>query len=334
MKKIFVSTIIGFSLFINASAFGAAKTVTDSLVANLSCDNLSTSSILIKIRPTAFSSANHMPIKNWSFSSGGIGLAACWGMSSTQRKLFYLLRLSEKSAPALNLQSALDTVRGTKVDYEIIKPANGQMETQRLFEPKLTEYSVIPLTERNIVEEWGRNTGLSFLDKMLKGAMFKNGRDTLFRGLRTEVERSQELHFFRPGNIDMGAGSGPRDPADNRKTLERLMFNMSSNRLSLINLRLEMTTQHIVIPKTFTKDDKGNVWIRAYDSNQPSQDQLIYFDKANGHFYSPQIMGKFMGDYSGTDYTRPLGVYIVDEEERGYIEATLLKYYKAVCAKK
>lgn len=331
MKKIFVSTILGLSLITNVAS---AKTVTDSLVANLSCDNLSTSSILLKIRPTAFSDANHMPIKNWSFSSGGIGLAACWGMSSTQRKLFYLLRLSEKGAPALNLESALNMVRGTTVDYAMIQSANGTTETQRLFEPKLKEYSVIPLTERNITEEWGRNTGLSFLDKMLKGANFKNGHDTVFRSLRTEVERSQELHFFRPGNINMGAGSGPRSVADNLQTLERLKYNMSFNRLSLINLRLEMTTQHIVIPKSFTKDDKGNVWIRAYDSNQPTKDQLIYFDKTTGHFYSPQIMGKFVGDYSGTDYSRPLGVFIVDEEERGYIEATLLKYYKAVCTKK
>lgn len=331
MKKTLLSTILGLSLLTQSALAAPAKTITDSLVNNLSCSNLSTSSILLKIRPTAFSAANHMPIKNWSFNSGAIGLAACWGMSSTQRKLFYLLRLSEKDAPALDLRRALDIVRGTTVGYALINPQSTNDDTQRLDETKLTEYSVIRLNEKNITEEWGRNTGLSFLDKMLKGATYKNGNRDLFRGLRTEVERSQELHFFRPSNIDMGAGSGPRSADENRKSLARMTFNMSSNRLTLINLRLAMTTQHIVIPKTFMKDDKGNVWIRAYDSNQPEKDQLIYFDNNSGHFFSPQIMGKFIGDYSGVDYTHPLGVYIVDEEERGYIEKTLLKYYQAAC---
>lgn len=327
MKKIFVSIFLGLTLITNIVS---AKTVTDSLVANLSCDNLNVSSILLRVRPTAFSAANHLPIKNWSFSSGGIGLAACWGMASTQRKFFYLLRLSDPKATTVDIKNALDIVRGTTVGYTFLNN-DSNTETQRLYEQKLKEYSVIPLAERNITEEWSRNTGLSFLDKMLKGITYQNGNQEIFRGLRTEVERSQELHFFRPRNIGMGTGSGPRLPKDNLETLNRLLFNMSSNRLTLINLRLQTTVQHIVIPKTYTKDDKGNVWIRAYDSNQPEKDQLIYYSKDTGHFYSPQIMGSFIGDYTGTDYTHPLGVYVVDEEERGYIENTLLKYYTAVC---
>lgn len=333
MKKIFVSTFLGLCLITHSAS---AKTVSDSLVANLSCDNLSVSSILLKVRPTAFSSANHMPIKNWAFSSGGIGLAACWGMSSTQRKLFYLLRLNESKAADFDLTRALDIVRGTTVGVMMMQSDSAypnNSDTQRLNETKLKEYSVIPLRENNIVSEWSRNTGLSFLDKMLKGQTYQIGNQQVYRALRTEVERSQELHFYRPRNIGMGAGSGPRPAKDNAETVKSLMFNMSSKRLSLINLRLNTTTQHIVIPKTFTKDDKGNVWITAYDSNQPEKDQMIYYAANNGQFYSPQIMGSFVGDYSGTDYTHPLGVYIVDEEERGYIEQTLLKYYKGVCQK-
>ncbi len=333
MKSIFASTLLGLCLITHPAS---AKTVTDSLVANLNCDNLNVSSIYANILPAAFSSANHLPVKNWAFSSGGIGLGACWGMSSTQRKLFYLLRLNESHAADFDLTRALDTVRGTTVGALMMQENSADpnsRDPQRLNENKLKEYGVIPLREPNITSEWSRNTGLGFLERMLKGQTYQIGSRQVYRALRTEVERSQELHFFRARNIGMGAGSGPRPPKENADTLKILMANMSSKRLSLINLRLNTTTQHIVIPKTFTKDGKGNVWITAYDSNQPENDQLIYYAASNGHFYSPQIMGGFIGDPAGMDYTHPLGVYVVDEEERGYIDQTLLKYYKGLCQK-
>jgi len=328
MRKVFLSTILGMSLIANS---GSAKTISDSLVENLSCDQLSVNKIYEKIRPTAFSSDHHMPVENWSFRSNGFNLAACWGMASTQRKLFYLLRLGVQDAPPLDLLSAMDLVRGTTVSFNFSSNDEAQANARIVYEKTLKQYHVIPLAEKNITKEWERKTGQSFMEKLLKGAHFTFDQDSLYRSLRSEVERSQELHFFRPSNIEMGIGNGPRTVKENRETLAAILHNISTNRLTLLNLRLKMKVQHIVIPKTFTKDERGNVWIYAYDSNSPSKDQLIYFDIKNGHFYSPQILGFLVDHIATTDYTQPLGAFIVDEEERGYIEKTLLKYYNTVC---
>lgn len=331
MKKIFISTFVSICVFSNLAP---ARTITDSLVDNLSCNDLSIKNIYSRIRPDAFSSNYHMPIKNWGFRSGAFDIAACWGMSSTQRKFFYLLRLNENQAPRVDVKKALDIVRGTDMDYFLAFSAgkkeikNEDLET---LERALTRYSVIPLAERTIAEEFGRNSSSGFLDQLMTGVNYYSGRQKVFRNLKSEIERSQELHFFRARNIGMGAGSGPLSPSENRTTLNQLKANIAAKRLSLINLRLASTTQHIVIPKSYTEDAKGNVWLKAYDSNQPEKDQLIYFAKETGHFYSPQIMGSFVGDHAGTDYSHPLGVFIVDEEERGYIETTLVSYYQNAC---
>lgn len=312
----------------------SAKTVSDSLVENLSCQGLNTDKIMAHIRPGVFNSANHLPFKNWAFKKSGIELAACWGMASTQRKFFYLLRLNEPVAPALDIKETLNTIRGAKLEYPLMasQPENPDLEIQQMLESKITDYKVILLAEDKALKMFANLDNLSFLDKLTKGIYDKQGPFTIFRNFRTEVERSQVRHFFRPGNIGMGIGSGPRSPGENAMTLARLKKNISQNRLSLINLRLHNTSQHIVIPKSYTTDKNGNVWFNAYDSNAPQADQPFYYDKKTGHFFAPRIMGKYIGDSSGTVY-RPLGVYIVDEEEREQIEESLLKHYKKLCAR-
>jgi hypothetical protein len=187
------------------------------------------------------------------------------------------------------------------------------------------------VAEKSLSEEYSRNTGNSFLEVLFKGLDYRLESHWVHRDLRTEVERSQERHFFRMKNIGMGIGSGPLTPYRNKDTLRILMANISQNRLTLLNLRLRSLVQHIVIAKAFAKDAKGNVWIQAYDSNQPEADQQIYYSKDTGHFYSPKIMGSFIGDYTGVDYTHPLGAFIVDERERAQIEDALLKHYQKRC---
>lgn len=331
MKKTFISTFVSVCIF---SSLAPARTIKDSLVDNLNCSDISIKNIYSRIRPEAFSSDHHMPIKNWGFRSGVFDIAACWGMSSTQRKFFYLLRLNENQAPRVDVKKALDMVRGTDLDYVLALTTDrdeSQNEDLQNFERTLTRYSVVPLSERTIAEEFGRNSSSGFLDQLMTGITYYSGRQKVFRNLKTEIERSQELHFFRARNIGMGAGSGPLTPQENRTTLNQLKANISAKHLSLVNLRLSSTSQHIVIPKSYTEDAKGNVWLTAYDSNQPEKDQLIYYAKTTGHFYSPQIMGSFIGDHAGTDYSHPLGVFIVDEEEREFIDATLVSYYQNAC---
>jgi hypothetical protein len=325
MKKIFVTTILGLCFGENIS-FARENWISDSLVNNLSCNSLSVGGILRQIRREAFSSSNHMPLKNWGFRSGASNIAACWGMSSTQRKLFYLLRLNEKIAPRPDTKAVLDIVRGAT-----IKAIPGEYDTSYLIDQNLKHYQVIPVSERNLREEYYKKTGTSFLEILFKGVDYRLDSLPIYRNLKTEIERSQERHFYRLENIGMGSGTGPLAPEKNKNTLRSLITNMRMNRLTLINLRLRIRVQHIVIAKSFTQDDKGNVWIQAYDSNHPEADQQIFYSNATGHFYAPKIMGSYVGDDLGTDYSHPLGVFIVDEPERARIEAALLRHYKKRC---
>ncbi|HEY8270343.1 MAG TPA: hypothetical protein VIG33_05600 [Pseudobdellovibrionaceae bacterium] len=325
MKKFFAMTALAIILGGNIS-FANTKVISDSLVNNLSCNSLSIGTILIRIRQEAFSSVNHLPFKNWGFHSGSFKLAACWGMGSTQRKLLYLLRLNEREAPAPNAKSVLDMVRGAT-----LKTLFDKHGSSYLMDENLKAYHVVPISDKNLREEYEHNTGTSFLEVLFKGVDYQLDSFPIHRNLRTEIERSEELHFFRVKNIGMGAGSGPLSPHKNNVTVQHVMNNLRLHRLTLVNLRLTRTIQHVVMAKSFTEDGKGNVWIQAYDSNQPEADQPIYYSKATGHFYAPRIMGSFVGDTTGTDYTHPLGTFIVDEEERAQIEESLLKHYQQLC---
>ncbi|MGZ3803953.1 MAG: hypothetical protein ACXVB4_07085 [Pseudobdellovibrionaceae bacterium] len=324
MRKFLATILMGLCLGGTPSS-ATPVIISDSLVHNLSCNSLSLNTILVNIRPEAFSAKNHLPLKNWPFYSGPARIAACWGMSSTQRKLLYLLRLNEKEAPAPNSQLILDMIRGATL--KTISKFGGRY----LMEQPLHDYEVIPVAEANLGEEYDRNTGTSLLDTLFNGIDYELDSVAIHRDLKTEIERSQERHFYRLGNIEMGAEDGPLSPRKNKHTLQNLMANLTLNRLTLINLRLSRNVQHMVIAKSFVKDDKGNVWIRAYNSNKPDMDQEIYYSNESGHFYSPQIMGPFVGDKTGTDYTHPLGVFIVDEAERTELEIALLKHYQQRC---
>ncbi|WP_413291226.1 hypothetical protein [Bdellovibrio sp. HCB337] len=331
MKKVFASLLAGVSLFGSHSSADTKK-ISDSLVNNLRCDSVSVGSILGSIRPDAFSSRNHLPIRNWGFRSGVFNLGACWGMGSTQRKFFYLLRTGEKTAPRINTIGVLDMVRGASLVPNVQMYGHSDQAVQRVQERPLKNYSIIPVFEDNIRDEFGRNTYLGFVNTLINGATQNVDSIRVTRNLRGEVERSQERHFFRPKNIGMGAGTGAQDPETNKATLKIMMTNAKLNRLTLINLRLRTLVQHILIVKSFTEDKNGNVFFKVYDSNQDAEDQIVYFNKATGHFYAPQVLGIYKFDILGVQSAEPMGVFVVDEEERKDIENSLVTYYKKTCA--
>lgn len=326
MKSIFILALFGLLLTPHTSP-AQGKSISDSLVKNLRCNSLNIDTVLSSIRPEAFSNHNHMPLKNWTFRSGLVTLGACWGLGSTQRKLFYLLRTGEPTAPPLNSIAAFDMIRGATLEV------TGNLHTKRVFERHLRNYQVIPLSEENIRYEFSRNSGFGLMETLLKGVSYPVNDSKISRDLRGEVERSQERHFFRARNIGMGAGTGAQPPEVNRANLKVMMANAKTNRLTLVNLRLRTTFQHIVIVKSFTQDKNGNVFFKVYDSNQDKEDQVVYFDNATGHFYAPQILGVYQKDPLGVFSNQALGAFVVDEEERADIENSLVLHYKKICSK-
>ncbi len=106
------------------------------------------------------------------------------------------------------------------------------------------------------------------------------------------------------------------------------MRNLDRKRLTLLNLRGGRIVQHVVMAKSYQKSHDGSVSITVYDSNQPSKDQIVFFDNQQGQFYAPLIFNLFYGWGGGT---KALGTYIVDEKERLKFEEAMVAYYKYMC---
>ena len=75
MNSLLLSVLLLFSL----SSFAA--TVSDRLVENLNCQNISAQEIYSKIRSNAYSVQAHIPTENWS--SAPLGM--CWSLAHSQR---------------------------------------------------------------------------------------------------------------------------------------------------------------------------------------------------------------------------------------------------------
>ncbi|QDK38280.1 hypothetical protein [Bdellovibrio sp. NC01] len=328
MRAIFIFTVftlsVASSLFLTAEkAYGwgfggdsktkiSDKIITDSLVRNLSCNNISTAAIYAAIRDDAFDEVRNIPTENWAFNSGGFPIANCWALSSTQRMFSYLARYNESSVDHSEEQTrkVLNMIRRSEPSLDYDHP-------EKVREFPLRNYEVFKLSENSLGQGYFKG-GQNLWTDMANGISGETGKVRRFKG---EVEYNQSFRFFRFGNIGMGAGSGARDQGTNVETANQLMRNLSGKRLTLINLRVDQTTQHVVMAKSFTKDASGVIRFTVYDSNQPVRDQSVIFDPTSQQFYAPTVLGT----------NAALGTFIVSEDERGDFERALLKHYQAVC---
>lgn len=128
--NILISTLI-FSTF-KLSAANTTNFITDALVENLSCNNLSEQSIYASIKPEAFASNKHIPIRNWSFANGSYSLGVCWSLSHTQRLFFYLAKwealnfsnYNSTEDEALNILNLIRNSKPIKGTFGIIRESN------------------------------------------------------------------------------------------------------------------------------------------------------------------------------------------------------------------
>jgi hypothetical protein len=324
----FLAVMITRAYFVSAAsnAGGSARTINDSLVQNLSCQNLSVNTIYRAIREDAFAESRNMDIVNWAYSSGGFTLANCWGLSSTQRMLSYMARYNESSNISkearrelvLNMvRRAVPAVQGEAGSTE---KGNRTQSRERVVNRNLKAYSVFPVEGSTVVDSydfwWDLRAGYD---------MSLSKKYTVRRSLREDVQVNQTEHFYRMSNVGMGLGSGATSSKDNYESLKTMMRNADGKRLTLINLRLDRTLQHIVMVKSYKKTGSGDVVFTVYDSNQPKLDQEVIYDSRSGAFTAPGIARSL---YVAT---KPVGVFIVDEDERELYEVAMLKHYRSVC---
>lgn len=305
------------------------RVVNDSLVQNLSCQNLSVDSIYRAIRDDAFEQRRNMPIRNWSFRSGLVPLAGCWGLASTQRMVSYMARYNTSSSQRMEkrVPMLLDMVRReTLEENQGYNEYDHDNKTEPYYSKKLKKFNVFAVEESNLNDSsYSGDRGL--WNRLMRGYTQELNGQKVIRNFKSDIEVNQANHFFRAGNIGMGMGNGVRSEEKNRETVEQLMRNLDGKRLTLINLRFNRTTQHVVMVKSYQRAAKDLIEFTVYDSNSPYRDQIVYFSTRVDHFYSPDVMGFF----EGVEGSKALGVYIVDEEERESLEQAMLAFYRSMC---
>ncbi len=328
---LFIAGLVSSVVLTVEQAFASTASspvIEDSLVSNLSCQNLTVDSIYRAIRDDAFDESRNLPIRNWAFRHGATPLAGCWGLSSAQRVVSYLARYNESSGSAMSerVASALDMIRGQFVEAAYNVDDNYGQNNFYHASP-LKEYHVFAVEESSMRSSLGQGSD-SFWNSLMAGYNQQLNGNYLARNFRAEIEASQVAHFFRGGNLRMGMGSGPLSVEENHSTWALLKTNLDQKKLTLINLRSTRTVQHIVMAKSYRELPQGFAEIRVYDSNQPSRDRLVFFHKASGHFYAPDVFKLLLSEPN-----IPLGVFVVDEHERTALEKALLVHYRSLCRK-
>lgn len=293
------------------------RTINDSLVQNLSCAKLTIDSVYQAIRDDAFDQSRNMPIVNWTRKDGVLQIGNCWALSRAQRMMSYLARYNASSNSAIEQRAAivLDMIRGAGLETKGTEKA-------------LQSYQVFEVEESNFKES-GKSINWSFWKGIFYGYIQYFGSKSEFksRKLQYELEAYQSSRFFSAVNAGMMWSDGSRPKVNNLKTIKELTKNLDGKRLTLLNLRVGRTTQHIVMAKSYTVNANGVYVINVYDSNYPWQDAVLYFDSQVAEFTAPRIARRMVWD----DANRPLGVFIVDEDDRENYETAMLEYYRSLC---
>lgn len=319
MKLIKSSAILLTLLLTFSSGSGfAAVNFSDSLVTDLSCDQLSVNEIYNKMRPEAFSSYYHLPVRNWGFSTGLYDIAACWSLAHAQRLSFYLARWEEPRAP----------VNPTTL-FETLEMFRGSSPYAHIGDPDIQDF---PVVDHNVFSQaestWSLTSPLWLALKQGFTQSFPNDK-TLYRNFKSEIEAYQNRRFHDfIKNIRYIIGDGTRTPEMNLSSRNQLIRNLEENKLTLLLLRPKRVSQHVVLAKRFMVLPEGDIEFQVYDSNAPGQDRSVTYKKATGQFYAPEIIH---GLPDIEDPQAPLGVFLVDEGDRSIYEKTLLTYYQRKC---
>ncbi len=283
-------------------SLSAGDIISDSVVSNLDCSDLSQESFLKSFQQQPRTSKEwHIPVQNWSFSVGLYDLAGCWSLSRSQRLITYLGRTELKATPAL-IESSLNQFR--KYIPWLDEEGRTRFSVHR-------QYQWIP---------WGREAFSSYQ----KGFTSED----FTRNFKNDIEAYQNLRFHRIQNIGMIRGDRERSRSQNQKSFLRLKANLEQNKITLVNLRPKRTVQHVVMIKDMTLTHRGHYEFRVYDSNYPFKDQFFSYDPQTQHFYAPEIIKAFR---TVSQPEAAVGLYIVDEKEREDLIEALVKTYQRMC---
>ncbi|MGZ3769013.1 MAG: hypothetical protein ACXVCP_06955 [Bdellovibrio sp.] len=361
-----VLCVFSFLTIANAKAANPSRTINDSLVQNLECRNLSVNNIYRAIRDDAFDVSRNMPVKNWGFKSGLARIAGCWSLSRTQRMMAYLARYNTSSEQRIEerVATVLDMIRGSTLvagsifsndeKYQLeedkdlylneSQPEAAETSDRQETVLNLDQYPIQTNSLKNYCEKKLKNykvfevedssfsnskagTSSNFWKALQVGYPQYFGPTVIQRNFREEIEAQQEHLFYRIRNMKMIWENGDRSKERNKKTAELLMKNLDGKRLTLLNLRIDRMRQHVVMAKSYKKVLPEFFEIKVYDSNAPQVDSVIFYDRKQKSFFSPDILTRI----KDPEPYHHLGVFIVEEQDRTLFESAMLNYYHDLC---
>lgn len=326
------------------------RTINDSLVENLECRNLNIDNIYRSIREDAFDVSRNMPVKNWSFKSGVATIAGCWALSRTQRMISYLARYNTPSNNQLETRVSvlLDMIRGAtlvprwNLNYENVNEEKWSAEDdddedaqaneintnsiKQYCEKRLNKYKVFEVEDDNFSESKIKSFPSLWQALQIGYDQFFGGK-RISRNFREEIEAQQVRSFYRLKNLKLIWKNRARSEKRNQETIKLLTKNLNGKRLTLLDLRMDRTRQHVVMAKTYRKISPALYEFKVYDSNAPHVDSSLFYNSHRQAFFSPEILTRFKDEKP----YRNLGVFIVDEEDRGKFETAMLNHYRELC---
>lgn len=292
-------TLFSFSSLVKAE-------ISDDLVQDLTCDSVSEEVIHRSLNPEAFSNLRHIPVKNWGFSVGLYDIANCWSLSHAQRILFYFGQ-SQLQTDLAAQKIALNMIRHYVPKWSVA-------QNRMTYEKNKTFQQVT----------WNQNAFQNYWN----GFQEKVGKEAVLRNFKNDTETYQNHRFHSLlKNAEFITGNRERSTKKNLETLALLKGNLSQNKLTLIVLRPALRAQHVVLLKNILTRPNGIIEFEAYDSNFPEKSQFVWFDPNTKHYYAPDIVAPL----GVKNPEKPIGLFIVDEDDRGDMMKELVKAYQRKC---
>lgn len=285
------------------------KIISDSLVKDLKCSELSRDNVLSVLQPDAFSWERELPIHNWGeidaagkrmgFKGSNNGLGQCWSLAHLQRIIFYMGRFNEP------------------------EPSDRSAYIKKLSATILGE------NDKNL--EVFSIKDLGSLTNKFTEHFINNQEDESARGLKRDIEKYQSQHLYQFGNLGMLIGGSDRSRNENAQVFNQLRNDLERHRLPIVIVRESLSKQHAVVVKKVELDPTGNYAFDVYDSDSPGEEyslSSISYIENEREFVAPWIV-KEMGEFNVK--TSPVGIFLVDEEDMDRIQDALYKHYTQVC---
>jgi hypothetical protein len=139
------------------------------------------------------------------------------------------------------------------------------------------------------------------------------------------IETYQAKRFFDVKNLKMLNGDRGRDADQNVDTFNKILTELSRNRLAMVVIRAARNYQHVVLLKSVRTISPTAFGFKTYDSNTPGRGAELVYNSDAKSFDGSRIL-----NYG----TEPMGVFLVDTKDMDKIEDTLLAHYSKQCGQK